>query len=300
MSNIVSFSKFLSQTSNESESLEEDLITLGGNRYPNFNTILILQGGAGSGKDFILDKLIGIEGKVLNVDDLKKLVIKSEALAGKIKEETGIDIKRMDLRNPDNVSTLHRVINDLFKLKDKSMDTFFRAVAAADPKRKPNVIFNVTAKSIKQFDEVRTFAKNFGYKSEDIHVVWVLDDVKAAIKKNLKRDRVVPEDILIETHQGAAITSKKLLSMGRNISKYMDGDYWLVFNKIFVDSEVVRSDINVEGKVLKSRSKSKGHFIRDAQFFKLKEQNSAPSINKLKETILGKIRQYVPEISLWN
>lgn len=298
MSNITPFSEFVSRP--KEEVLEEDLVTLGGQAYPKFNTILILQGGAASGKDFILDKLVGIEGKVFDVDRLKELVVQSEVLASKIKQETGMDLKKMDMKNPDNVGTLHRIIGKLYEIDSKFEDTFFRAVASAHPDRKPNVIFNVTGKSFKHFDEVRTFAKNYGYKSEDVHVVWVLDDVKAAIQKNLKRSRTVPEDILIETHQGASITSKKLLSMGRSISKYMDGDYWIVFNKMFVDSEVVRSDKSVEGKVLKSRARSKGHYIRNAQYFKLKEQGDAPiSINKLKDTIISKIQQYVPDIASW-
>lgn len=296
----ISFTEFQNRPDNDFEVLEEDLITLGGKAYPQFGNILILQGGAASGKDFILEKLIGIEGKVLDVDRLKELVVQSEVLAARMKQETGIDIQNMNFKNPDDVAKLHDIIANLYEIDSKFQDTFFRSVAEAHPDRKPNVIFNVTGKSFKHFDRVREFAQNFGYKIENIHVAWVLDDIKAAIQKNLKRSRTVPEDILIETHQGASITSKKLLSMGRDIAKYMDGDYWLIFNKMFVDSELVQSDNRRRGSVLKSRSRSQGHYIKDAQYFKLKEQGDAPiSPNSLKKKMIDKIQKYVPEIDTW-
>lgn len=298
---IQTFSDYQSaRMSQEPEVLEEALITLGGRTYPKHNTILILQGGAASGKDFILDKLIGIEGKVFDVDRLKELAVQSELLARKIKEETGTDIKNLNFKNPEDVGLLHGILNDMYQLKNKADQTFFNSVAQAHPDRKPNVIFNVTGKSLKHFDRVREFAENFGYRKEDVHVVWVLDDVKASIQKNLKRSRTVPEDILIETHQGASITSKKLLTMGRQISKYMDGDYWIVLNKMFVDSEVVRSREDRKGVALPSREQSKGHYIKRANYFRLKEQGDAPRpLDTIKEAFMEKVRRYVPSIDTW-
>lgn len=300
MTTIRPFTDFLKGLSDEGEVLEEALITLGGQRYPNFNTILILQGGAASGKDFILEKLIGIEGKIFDVDRLKELVVQSEVLSAKIKEETGIELSELNFKNPDNVGTLHRIVGELYEIDTKFEDAFFRSVATAHPDRKPNVIFNVTGKSMKHFNEVREFAENYGYPKENIHTVWVLDDVQAAIEKNVKRSRTVPEDILIETHQGASLTSKKLLSMGRSISKYMDGDYWIVFNKMFVDSTLEVNKNERQGSVLKSRRRSKGHYIKDAQYFRLKQAGDAPiPVNAIKQQMLTKIQKYVPGIDTW-
>lgn len=46
------------------EDLQEALITFRGKAYPKFGTVVIMAGGAGSGKGFVLEKLVGVEGKV--------------------------------------------------------------------------------------------------------------------------------------------------------------------------------------------------------------------------------------------
>ncbi|UQJ94980.1 hypothetical protein IANJMKHF_00074 [Klebsiella phage CPRSA] len=67
-----SFKQFTEST------LTEALITFGGRAYPKFGQVVILAGGAGSGKGFTLEKLLGIEGITLDVDALKKLVMGSD------------------------------------------------------------------------------------------------------------------------------------------------------------------------------------------------------------------------------
>lgn len=81
-------------------SLDEALITFGGKAYPKFGQVVILAGGAGSGKGFTLEKLLGIEGITLDVDALKKLVMGSTKLAAEIKAKTGHDVKTMNLKKP--------------------------------------------------------------------------------------------------------------------------------------------------------------------------------------------------------
>ena len=49
----------------------EKLITFGGKAYPKYGHIVLMAGGAGSGKGFILSNLVGLEGKVFDVDELK-------------------------------------------------------------------------------------------------------------------------------------------------------------------------------------------------------------------------------------
>jgi len=44
----------------EAEMLMEKLITFGGKAYPKFGHVLIMAGGAGSGKGFIQQNLIGL------------------------------------------------------------------------------------------------------------------------------------------------------------------------------------------------------------------------------------------------
>ena len=98
----------------DQELVEEKLITFGGKAYPKFGNVTILVGGSGSGKGFIIENLLGMEGKTLDVDAIKKLAMKSTKLAQRIKEETGHDIKNFDLKNPDNVSKIHVLLSDVY------------------------------------------------------------------------------------------------------------------------------------------------------------------------------------------
>jgi hypothetical protein len=60
--------------------LNETLVTFGGKAYPKYGNVVLLGGGAGSGKGFVLSKLLGIEGKVFDVDALKTFILKNPSL----------------------------------------------------------------------------------------------------------------------------------------------------------------------------------------------------------------------------
>ena len=49
------------------DELMEALITFGGKAYPKFGNVVIMAGGAGSGKGFVKDNLVGIEGFTFDV-----------------------------------------------------------------------------------------------------------------------------------------------------------------------------------------------------------------------------------------
>ena len=53
------FTHFLQE---EYEELVEKLITFGNRAYPKFGTVVIMAGGAGSGKGFVKERLLGVEG----------------------------------------------------------------------------------------------------------------------------------------------------------------------------------------------------------------------------------------------
>src|SRR6056300_178186 len=91
-----------------SEYLTEDLISVNGKgkRFPQFGNVVIMAGGAGSGKGHILDKLLGIEGHTYNVDDLKKLSPRSPLLRKKAKEKLGVDLKKYDTTIPGQEDVL--------------------------------------------------------------------------------------------------------------------------------------------------------------------------------------------------
>lgn len=268
-------------------SLDEALITFGGKAYPKFGQVVILAGGAGSGKGFTLEKLLGIEGITLDVDALKKLVMGSTKLAAEIKAKTGHDVKTMNLKNPDNVATLHHVIADVFNVSNKNQARVYAGIAAAPEDRKPNLIFDVTLKSMSKLANIARDVETLGYKKESIHIVWVMNDVHIAMQQNLKRDRVVPKEILMDTHEGAALTMAKILNMGDSLKQYMDGDIWISFNKVGIDSEIKKSDKG-------------GMFVVKSNYIKVKAKGKPQkSIDQLDKELVAKVAAYAPKTDTW-
>ena len=123
--------------------LDEKLITFAKKAYPKSGHALILAGGAGSGKGFVLDNLIGLEGKKFDVDELKRLVLKAPKIAKKVKDETGQDLSKFNLNKPDDVFKLHNIVADELNLSNKKLAAFFASVMTRPPEDKPNVIFDV-------------------------------------------------------------------------------------------------------------------------------------------------------------
>lgn len=268
-------------------SLDEALITFGGKSYPKFGQVVILAGGAGSGKGFTLEKLLGIEGITLDVDALKKLVMGSTKLAAEIKAKTGHDVKTMNLKNPDNVATLHHVIADVFNVSNKNQARVYAGIAAAPEDRKPNLIFDVTLKSMSKLASIARDVEALGYQKENIHIVWVMNDVHIAMQQNLKRDRVVPKEILMDTHEGAALTMAKILNMGDSLKQYMDGDIWISFNKVGIDSEIKKSEKG-------------GMFVVKSNYIKVKAKGKPQkSIDQLDKELVAKVAAYAPKTDTW-
>lgn len=272
----------------EALQLDEKLITFGKKAYPKFGQIVILAGGAGSGKGYVNDTLLGIEGNVLDVDALKALAVGSTKLSSKIKDETGLDIRGLDLSDAENVKTLHDVLADVYGITRANQQRVFSGVLAAPADRKPNLIFDVTLKDLKKLDDITRNAVNLGYDKQNIHVVWVLNDVELAQQQNLERDRVVPSEILVSTHEGAAITMARIMSMGSDLNRYLDGDMYIVFNKRGEDNTTITSPAG-------------GKYVLDANYLQIKKQGKrVMSRSDLSDEIRNKIRDYTPDTPTWD
>ncbi|WVX87515.1 hypothetical protein EniLVp02_0176 [Vibrio phage EniLVp02] len=273
---------FLNFSEQYDQYLEEALITFNRRAYPRFGHVVILAGGAGSGKGFTLERLLGIDGKVLDVDALKALAIASTKFAARVFDETGKNLKSMDLRKPENVSELHSLLSDVYGTIPKQQQTLFKSIAVADEKRKPNLIFDVTLKDLAKLRKISSDVEKLGYDKRNIHIVWVANDVKVAIKQNQERSRVVPHKILVATHKGAAETMSSILKMGNALRQYMDGDIWIAFNKRGVDGTIVKSD-------------SGGSYISASNYIKVKESGK-PVKNEgaIEDEVFAKIKKYIP------
>ena len=283
------------------EVLLEKLITFGGQAYPKFGNIVIMAGGAGSGKGFVKDKLVGIEGKVFDVDELKTLASKTPAIRKRVKDEFGVDLADLasNLKNPENVAKLHEIIGDAMNLPDKRMQTFYTSVLTAADDRKPNIIFDVTLKDLRKLEKLTRQVSTIGYAKENIHIVWVVNDIEVAKKQNLERDRTVPVEILVNTHRGASQTMLDVINMGKTLKKYMDGDIVFAFNKIGVDSELAKSDR--AGKKIGMKGDTKGGVVvTDANYFYVKRKGKEVTPQeKLASDLKAKIQSYVPKNVDW-
>jgi len=296
------------------EYLLEKLITFGGKAYPKFGNVVILAGG-GSGKGFIQSQLMGIQGKTFDVDALKSLAVKSEKIAQRVKKELGVDLSQFNvkgaLKNPETVSLLHGIIGDELKLPDKEKRAFFSSIMTADPERKPNVIFDVTLKSLQKFDNLISNVTRLGYDKKNIHLVWIINDIEIALKQNAERDRFVKPEILINTHVGAQQTVADVIKLGNKLKSYMDGDIVFAFNKVGVDTSYIKSPKkdaefkflttkNKKGETVKVDVSGGGGYLKDANFFYIKRAGKAVmNFDDIDKDIRAKIRDYVPKGAEW-
>ena len=231
------------------EQLDEKLITFS-NRAP-YGQIVFMAGGAGSGKGYAIDNFIDAAGfKVRDVDEMKKAVGKLDQLKKfsidkwykkyykKLSDKPGkggglspkahieefvlgkglsiSDISK-DLKNPNNVASLHYIV-DAMGLKDKWVISMLSG--KENKETLPNLLFDITAKKVSSITDVIKQLEPAGYDSKNIHLIWVLANFHVAIKANKERDRMVPEDILLQTHEGAGKTMwsvmTKILPKGLN------------------------------------------------------------------------------------
>ena len=243
--------KLIMEVINE-ERLDEKLITYN-NRKP-YGQVVFLAGGAGSGKGFAGNHFIDNAGfKVRDVDEMKKQLQKLNRL-GKIDVETiirkfgknikpadmelinkvfGLETKKgkkvtlqnMNLKNPDHVSALHYLVKAM-GLKDNSL--MYLLQGKNNPETLPNIMFDITAKDLSDITDVIPQLVKAGYDAKNIHLTWILTNFVTAMKNNRTRSRMVPEDTLLKTHEGAANTVWSLVT--RALPKGMNGRVDVILN----------------------------------------------------------------------
>jgi hypothetical protein len=286
-----SFSQFVAEMFNDGgpENLDEALITFGGKAYPKFGNIVIMAGGAGSGKGFVKDKLLGIEGITFDVDHLKLMATRIPTLIDRVKDETGFDLSKFDttknklaLKDPESVANLHYIIGVVLQLDRTKFKTITQSVFMAPKDRKPNLIFDVTMKDMRQFNKYTKPFQELGYDKKNIHIVWVINDVKVAKEQNERRARTVPVDILFQTHAGAALTMREVIKMGDEVRDYLDGDIVFAFNRVNIDSSLAKSERG-------------GQYVADANYVYVKRSGKPIDEKILTKELMTKISYYVPD-----
>ena len=197
--------------------LEEKLILY--NQGKRYGQIVFLAGGAGSGKGFAIRNFMEKEKfKIRDVDAWKSAFMKLADTTDKYPE-----IKGLNLKNSKDVLKLHQFVKDK-GIKEKSLDLLLKDV---NTRHAPNVIFDITMKDTSNIDAVIPRLLEVGYDPKNIHLTWVLTNYAIAIKNNQNRERVVADDIMLLSHEGAATSMYEVIKGKRKtLSYWAKGPAW--------------------------------------------------------------------------
>ena len=262
--------------------LEEKLIMYGqGKRY---GQIVFLAGGAGSGKGFAISNFMEKEKfKIRDVDEWKKGFLKLAQTRKQFSE-----LKGLQLRNPKDVYKLHMFVKEK-GIKDKSLDLLLRD---SNTDRLPNIMFDITMKDANDIGSVLPKLIEAGYDSKNIHLTWVLTNYAVAIVNNRNRERVVPEDIMLLSHEGAA-TSMYNVIKGK-IPRGLNGGVRVILNNRentipYVDPETKKMVKTKQGDIL----------VKDFTYLTFKKEGKtvAPE-SDIKKQLMGWIASNVPKTKL--
>jgi len=306
MSLNIKFSEFLDLKDYKAHQLIEKQILY--NNGAKYGQIVFLAGGAGSGKGFAVQHFMqGSDFKIRDVDELKIAFQKLDALGkfttqdlldkygDKISERDKDLIKKelidkklrmnqLDLRTPTHVYILHVLVRAT-DVKNKTLDLM---LTGAEKGQLPNLIFDSTFKEVEDMTSVLPKLFEAGYEPKNIHVSWVLTNYQIAIKNNKSRTRVVPEDILLATHAGAAQTVYNLVTNA--MPPTVQGGIYVILNNpentIYI----------VDPKTGKAYKDKKGNpVIKDFKYLTLKEPGkSAKKELDVKKQLLTWIKDNVP------
>jgi len=228
-----------------SELVEKQILYNNGKRY---GQIVFLAGGAGSGKGFAIKHFMqGEEFKIRDVDELKIAFQKLDEMnkftvddllakyGSNISErdkdliqreiiDKGLKLSQLNLKTPTHVYLLHVLVRAT-GAKDKTLDLMLEG---ASKSQLPNILFDSTFKDVEDLEKTIPLLIKAGYDTKNIHLTWVLTNYEIAIKNNKSRSRVVPEDILLATHKGAAQTVYNLINTG--LPREVDGGVYIILN----------------------------------------------------------------------
>ena len=278
------------------------------NNGAKYGQIVFLAGGAGSGKGFAVQHFMqGSEFKIRDVDELKIAFQKLDALGkfttqdlldkygAKISQkdkdliqreltDKNLKMGQLNLKTPTHVYILHVLIRAT-DVKNKTLDLM---LAGAEKGQLPNLIFDSTFKEVEDMTDVLPKLFAAGYEPKNIHVSWVLTNYQIAIKNNKTRPRVVPEDILLSTHVGAAQTVYNLVTTA--MPPTVQGGIYVILNNpentIFI----------VDPQTGKAYKDKKGNpVIKDFKYLVLKEPGKpAKKEIDVKKQLLTWIKDNVP------
>ena len=262
--------------------LEEKLILY--NQGKRYGQIVFLAGGAGSGKGFAIRGFMEKEKfKVRDVDEWKTAFMKLADTTDKYPE-----IKGLSLKNPKHVAKIHQFIKDK-GIKEKSLDLLLKDV---NVRNAPNVIFDITMKDVSGINTIIPKLLEAGYDPKNIHLTWVLTNYAIAIKNNKNRPRVVADDIMFLSHEGAAISMYEVIK--GKIPRGLDGGVRVILNNL--ENTIPWLDPDTNKPMLTKQGNIK---VKDFTYLTLKKEGKriGPEMG-VKRQLLGWIEENVPDTKL--
>ena len=274
---MLTFLQFLAE-----QYLEEKLILY--NQGKRYGQIVFLAGGAGSGKGFAIRNFMEKEKfKVRDVDEWKRAFMEIADTTKKYPE-----IKGLNLKNSKDVIKLHQFVKDK-GIKEKSLDLLLRDVNA---RHAPNVIFDITMKDTSNIDAVIPKLLEVGYDPKNIHLTWVLTNYAVAILNNRNRERVVADDIMLLSHEGAAASMYEVIK--GKLPRGLNGSVRVILNNIentikWIDPDTKKPMLTKQGNIK----------VKDFTYLTLKKAGKSigPEMD-VKRQILGWIAANVPDTKL--
>jgi len=262
------------------------------NKGAPYGQIVFMMGGSRSGKGFVIDNFMqGKKFKRRDVDKFKDTILKIAKLKNKYQE-----IQNLNLKNPNDVFLLHRFLEKKHII-DKTLDNL---LIDLKKDRLPNIIFDRTGKTIDNIMKRIQPLKDVGYKPKDIHLVWVLSNYKISLQRNKKQSeieggRVVPEDVLLQTHKGAADTMNKIIQGKTKLigTNAINGEVKIVLNNpentIFWKDEDGNDILTTGGEKV----------IKGFSYLTLKKAGKKiTGIRGLKDTIYKWILNNIPPVTI--
>lgn len=181
---------------------EEKII---GFENPSYGNFVVMMGSPGAGKTFVVKNFLNLRHfKHLTGDNWIEAIANSN--------------KNIDLKNPDHTSEISNKIDPAFK---KHRETF---LTHQIKKEKPeNVVIDVTGKSIPNITSALDLVQNSNYKTT---LIYVITSKEEAIRRNLKRERVVPIDFLMSVYHDIEHTYTQVISMFDTVWIKYNDDIW--------------------------------------------------------------------------
>jgi len=274
---MLTFSQFLAE-----KYLEEKLIMY--NQGKRYGQIVFLAGGAGSGKGFAIRNFMEKEKfKVRDVDEWKRAFMKMADLQGKYPE-----IKGLNLKNSRDVAKIHAFVKKL-GIKDKTIDLM---LADANSRHLPNIMFDITMKDANDIDQYMPKLIKAGYDAKNIHLTWVLTNYAVAIVNNQNRPRVAADDIMLLSHEGAALSMYDVIK--GKLPRGLNGSVRVILNNLentisWVDPDTKKPMRTKQGNIK----------VKDFTYLTLKKEGKriGPEMG-VKRQLLGWIEENVPDTKL--